>query len=393
MTVLISNASPRSLRRERAERVHVRGRLWFHWGWLSVAAALALSVIGVAAIATTEPALAKKQLIFLGVGLFAGGVVAAQHVRLLQRVAWPLFAVNIGLMLFLLVPFVPESIVHTRNGARRWINLGFTDLQPSEIMKLVFILSMAAWLRAGAQIKRFPGLLATFAVTAVPVVLIMRQPDLDTALLFFPTLLVMLLSAGARVKHIVLIVVVAMALAPLSYTQLKPHQRARVDALMAQFAGDTRLDHSIGFQGSRAITLAGAGGVTGVGAEFADPLITFNRLPEEFNDMIFVVVACRWGLLGGIAVWLLGLLYSFGCLVVALKCSNAFGRLTAMGIGTMFFAQLAVNTGMTIGVLPVSGMTLPFVSYGGSSLVSLWVTTGVLVCIASRRPHGFEREV
>jgi cell division protein FtsW (lipid II flippase) len=189
-----------------------------------------------------------------------------------------------------------------------------------------------------------------------------------------------------------IVVAVALALAPLSYTQLKPHQRARVDALLAQIAGDTRLDHSIGFQGSRAITLAGAGGVAGVGKEFATPLIKFNRLPEEFNDMIFVVVACRWGLLGGVAIWLLGLLYTFGCFLVALRSTNSFGRLVAMGIGTMFFAQLAVNTGMTIGVLPVSGMTLPFVSYGGSSLVSLWVTTGVLMCIASRRPHGFDLE-
>lgn len=392
MTILTSNSAPRAFRREHIQMTNARTRVWAHWGWLTVGAAFALSLLGIAAIATTEPGLAKKQFVFCGVGILAAALVAAQNVRLLQRIAWPLFVINLAALVLLLIPFVPESIVHTRNGARRWINLGFTDLQPSEIMKVTYILAMAGWLSAGAQVGRLRALLATLIVTAVPVVLIMRQPDLDTALLFMPTLLVMLLCAGARVKHLLAVVAVALALAPIAYTQLKPHQKARVDALMAQIAGDTRLDHSIGFQGSRAVTLAGSGGLVGNGAAFATPLIKFNRLPEEFNDMIFVVVVCRWGLLGGIAIWLLGLAYSLGCLLVALKCGNLFGRLVAVGIGGMFFAQLAVNTGMTIGVLPVSGMTLPFVSYGGSSLVSLWVTTGVLVCVASKRTLGFDRD-
>lgn len=389
--MMVSNATPRALRRERAETIAPRGRVWLHWGWLAVIAALGLSLLGAAAIATTEPGLARRQLVFLGVGVLAASVVAVQHTRLLQRLAWPLFAVNVGLLFLLLVPFMPEAIVNTRNGARRWINLGVFDLQPSELMKIIFILAMSAWLSAGAQVKRLPALLATFAVTAVPVVLIMRQPDLDTALLFMPTLLVMLLAAGARMKHVVLVVVTALAVMPLGYTQLKPHQRARVDALIAQMAGDTRLENTTGFQSSRAITLAGAGGVAGVEAGAATPLIRFNRLPEEYNDMIFAVVACRWGFLGGMAVWLLGLAYTFACFVVALRCGHSFGRLVAVGIGTMFFVQMAVNTGMTIGLLPVSGMTLPFVSYGGSSLISLWLATGVLICVAGRKPYGFDR--
>ncbi len=392
MTVLISNASARTLRRERSHSLHARGRVWLHWGWLAVAAALGLSLIGVLAIATTQPSLASRQLVFVAVGMFAAGVVAGQNVRWLQRLAWPVFIVNLVLLVFLLVPLVPEWIVRPRNGARRWINLGFTDLQPSELAKIAYILAMASWLQAGAQVRRFRALIATFAVTAVPMWLIMRQPDLDTALLFVPTLLAMLLAAGARLKHIVLVIVLAAVIAPASYPLLRPHQKARVDTLIAQVMGDTRLDHSSGYQGRRAMTLAGAGGIAGVGSDFATPLIRYNKLPEEYNDMIFVVATCRWGLLGGLAIWALGLMYAGACLLVAYQSRHAFGRLVAIGIGSMFFAQLAVNTGMTIGVLPVSGMTLPFVSYGGSSLVSLWVTTGVLVCIAFHRPHGFDRQ-
>ena len=106
--------------------------------------------------------------------------------------------------------------------------------------------------------------------------------------------------------------------------------------------------------------------------------------------MIFAVIVCRWGLLGGLALWALAAIYAFGAFMVGVRAGTMFGRLVAVGIGAMVFLQLMVNTGMTIGVLPVSGMTLPFVSYGGSSLVCLWITTSVLFAVASRRSRGFD---
>jgi rod shape determining protein RodA len=106
--------------------------------------------------------------------------------------------------------------------------------------------------------------------------------------------------------------------------------------------------------------------------------------------MIFSVIVCRWGFLGGMLLWLLGAAYAFGAFMVGLRAGTMFGRLVAVGIGSMVFLQLLVNTAMTIGLLPVTGMTLPFVSYGGSSLVALWLTTGVLFSIASRRTRGFD---
>ena len=390
MTVLVSNSLPRSLRRERASATRTPARIWANWAWLPVAAALGLSLLGIAAIGTTEAGLARRQLGYLIVGMVMATAVGAQHWKDLRRWAWVLLAINAAALLFVLLPWVPESVVRPRNGARRWINVGSVDMQPSELVKLTWVLAMAAWMQAAPSVRRLSGVAAAIAVTLVPVGLIAMQPDLDSALLFLPCLGVMLVAAGARIKHLAIIAALGLALAPLSYPFLKPHQRDRIQAMVAQVTGDTRVNGGIGFQGSRAITLAASGGVAGLGREEASTLIRFNRLPEEHNDMIFVVIACRWGLLGGLAVWVLGAAYAFGAYMVASRAGTAFGRLAAVGIGSMVFLQLSVNTAMTIGLLPVSGMTLPFVSYGGSSLVCLWMTTAVLFSIASRRPRGFD---
>ncbi|MFM9098095.1 MAG: FtsW/RodA/SpoVE family cell cycle protein [Phycisphaerales bacterium] len=390
MTVLVSNSLPRSLRRERASATRTPARIWANWAWLPVAAALGLSLLGIAAIGTTEAGLARRQLGYLIVGLVMATAVGAQHWKDLRRWAWVLLAINAAALLFVLLPWVPESVVRPRNGARRWINVGSVDMQPSELVKLTWVLAMAAWMQAAPSVRRLSGVAAAIAVTLVPVGLIAMQPDLDSALLFLPCLGVMLVAAGARIKHLAIIAVLGLALAPLSYPFLKPHQRDRIQAMVAQVTGDTRVNDGIGFQGSRAITLAASGGLAGLGREEASTLIRFNRLPEEHNDMIFVVIACRWGLLGGLAVWVLGAAYAFGAYMVASRAGTAFGRLAAVGIGSMVFLQLSVNTAMTIGLLPVSGMTLPFVSSGGSSLVCLWMTTAVLFSIASRRPRGFD---
>jgi len=390
MTVLVSNSLPRSLRRERASATRTPARIWANWAWLPVAAALGLSLLGIAAIGTTEAGLARRQLGYLIVGMVMATAVGAQHWKDLRRWAWVLLAINAAALLFVLLPWVPESVVRPRNGARRWINVGSVDMQPSELVKLTWVLAMAAWMQAAPSVRRLSGVAAAIAVTLVPVGLIAMQPDLDSALLFLPCLGVMLVAAGARIKHLAIIAALGLALAPLSYPFLKPHQRDRIQAMVAQVTGDTRVNDGIGFQGSRAITLAASGGVAGLGREEASTLIRFNRLPEEHNDMIFVVIACRWGLLGGLAVWVLGAAYAFGAYMVASRAGTAFGRLAAVGIGSMVFLQLSVNTAMTIGLLPVSGMTLPFVSYGGSSLVCLWMATAVLFSIASRRPRGFD---
>lgn len=383
--------SVRGLRKD-ARPLHQRRVTLVNAGWICVVPALLLSLIGVSMIGLTEPALAMRQMVFLGIGVCAAAVVAAPHYRWADRLAYPSMFVVLGLLVFVLIPFVPEAIVRPRNGARRWINLFVTDLQPSELAKIAYVLTLASYLRFRSSYRSLLGLLLPLALTFIPLGLILIEPDLGTALLFLPTFFAMVIAAGAKLWHVALIVVLGVASVPALYPVLQPHQKARIEAMMAQMRGDDRHSDDIGFQGDRAVMLAGSGGIAGVGAEHARDLIVHNHLPEEHNDMIFAVVTCRWGLLGALATWGLFMMMCCGSLLVAAACKDPFGRLVAVGLPALIFAQVAINTGMTIGVLPITGMTLPFVSYGGSSLIVSWMMIGLVLNIAMRRPRHFWRD-
>jgi len=387
-----SQERPRTDMTHRAKALHRSRFSPVNPALLTIAASLGLSMLGIAAIATTEPGLAQRQMVFLGIAIVGAALMVIPRPAQLRGAAWPAYLAAIALLIFVLIPFVPEEIVRPRKGARRWISLGITDFQPSELAKIGFVLVLAEWLRLRQNYHRLAGLVVPFILTLVPVALVLREPDLGTALLFVPALFAMLLAAGARKRHILTIVLAGIVVAPMAYPLLRPHQRTRVDALIAQVRGDTRYEQDIGFQGARAMTLVGAGGINGVGKAHAAALVTYNRLPEEHNDMIFAVVCCRWGLVGGMTAWVLFLVHAAGGAATAILCRDAFGRLVAVGFTTIILGQMIVNTGMTIGLLPITGMTLPFVSYGGSSLVAAWVMTGILYGIALRRPRHFERE-
>lgn len=368
------------------------GTLWVNPALISVGASVILSLVGIIAISTTEPALAIRQLVFLGIGLVAAAIVALPHYGWARRLSYPLLAFIVLLLVFVMIPAVPEFIVRPRNGARRWINVGITDFQPSELAKIAFVLALANYLRFRKNYRRLSGLLVPFVLTFIPMGLILIEPDLGTALLFLPTLFAMLIAAGGKLWHVALIIALGIAAAPVMYPLLQPHQKARIQAMVGQLTGDERYLDDIGFQADRAMTLVGAGGLTGVGAELAEDLVEYNALPEDHNDMIFAVVAARWGLLGA-GVTIAGyLLFITGGVLTAGLCRDPFGRLVCVGFVAIVFAQMTINIGMTIGLLPITGMTLPFVSYGGSSLVAVWMMTGILFNIGLRRPRFLERE-
>lgn len=382
---------------EQARELHIGGIRWWNIGWLCVIAALLLNVVGIMAIATTEPGFARKQAMFVPLGLLACTIAAIPDYRRFRRWVPLLCVVTIALLVFVLIPFVPEAIVRPRKGARRWINLGVTDFQPSEFAKVVWMLAMSSWFRLRWNIRSIPGFLLPFAITGVPVLLILLEPDLGTALLFIPTLFALLLIAGARLWHLGAVVGAGLLLAgsvlfvPSVQGLLKSHQQDRVKAVVAQWQEDPRYRDDIGYQGFKAMTLVGAGGSAGVGRDHASTLVRFNHLPEEHNDMVFAVITCRWGLWGGIAVWSLYGLLAVGGFLVSAFARDTVGRLLAAGLVTMLLVQMLINTGMTIGLLPITGMTLPFVSAGGSSLVTAWMTIGLVLNVALRRPRRMER--
>jgi len=388
-----------------ARGLHAQSRLlhigrirWGTPGWIVVLAALALSIFGIAAISTTEPGFARRQAMFLPIAFFGALAVALPDYRHARRFVPALMIISIGMLVFVLLPFVPSSIVRPYNGARRWINLGLTDFQPSELAKVVWVLAMALWLRTGARnnLRTWPRFLFPFVVTAIPMGLILIEPDLGTAVIFVPTLMAMLLTAGARLRHLLLVVLLgaigvgAILFTPIKGT-LKAHQQARIDALVAQLSNDDQYRNDIGFQGDRAMTITGAGGMYGLGLERTKTLVRFNALPEDHNDMIFAVIVCRWGAIGGLLTWGLFIVLAVGGFVVAALARDAFGRLLAIGLVVMLLVQMLINTGMTIGLLPITGMTLPFVSSGGSSLLMTWIMVGLVLNVGLRRPRRMER--
>ena len=380
-----------------ARELHIGGIRWWNFGWICVLAALALTTVGILAISTTEPGLARRQAMFVPIALLAAAIVAVPDYRRWRRWVPVLSVVTVLLLIFVLLPFVPEVIVRPRKGARRWINLGISDFQPSEFAKVVWMLAMASWFRLRWNVRSWRGFILPFVVTAIPVVLILLEPDLGTALLFPPTLLALLLVAGARIWQLAAVVstgvvaVSAVLFVPAVQGVLQDHQQDRIKAHIAQVANDDRYRNDIGYQGYRAMKLVGAGGWSGVGREEASNLVRYNRLPEEHNDMIFAVVACRWGLLGGLATWGLFGLLAVGGYLVSAAARDVFGRLLAAGLVTMLLVQMVINSGMTVGLIPITGMTLPFVSAGGSSLVTTWMTVGLILNVGLRRPRRMER--
>jgi cell division protein FtsW (lipid II flippase) len=372
-----------------------RGRVRVRWAtpaWLAVVGAMLLSAIGIASIALTRPELAARQGAFLAIGIAAASLTTFFSPRSLRISCWVVLAISVALLVFVLLPFVPRSIVTPRNGARAWINLGAADFQPSELAKIAFILCTAQWVAMRGSPRTLLALAIPVGLCVALVGLIVLEPDLGSALLFLPTLVAMLVAAGTRKRYVLAALLAASIAAPIAYfAVLKPYQRARIDAIVAQVRGDTRYERDIGFQGWRAMRLAGAGGVFGNDADHARALVRFNALPEEHNDMVFAVVACRFGVVGGLLVLVASASIAVGALGTAWFARDGFSKLVAVGVGALLFAQMTVNVGMTIGLLPITGVTLPFVSYGGSSLVACWTLVGLLVGIGIRPPTGADK--
>ena len=373
----------------------------WHAAWLCVLGGTGLSLLGLYAIdlGTNELApksgeiitmsgLVLRQTIYLGVGLLAAGLIAAPHLRWIRFIAWPLMWILIGLLIFLLIPFVPTWLVHPRNGARAWIELGPIDFQPGELAKVAFVLVMADYLRYRQNHRTILGLIPPAAIAFIPAALITLQPDLGMALLFAPAIFAMLLAAGAKIKHMVAVVVIALCAIPVSYLFMKPHQKARIDGMFAMVSDPKAGAEGINYQPLTAQMLIGAGQVVGLPDAKTRTLQKYNALPERHNDMILSVIMTRFGLLGGLA--LLGLygMWFLGAFLTAAMCKDPFGQLVVIGLTTLLFAQMFINIGMVIGILPIIGLTLPFVSYGGTSMVTVWLMTGIIFSVGTRRLGG-----
>ncbi len=372
--------------------------------WLTVLASLGLSLLGVYGIdlarqlrlegqpAAGLDAIATRQVLLLGAGILSAILIALPDYRWLSYVALAIAIFVLGLLVFLMIPGIPESIVRPRNGARSWINLGVFDIQPSELAKIAFVLVLANYLRFRSNHRRPGGLIPPAIIAFIPIAMITLHPDLGSAMTFVPALFAMLLAAGAKKRHLTIIVIFAAMAAPLAYPLLKPHQQQRINGLLAQMQGNKRLDQDINFQPVTAQSLVGAGGVNGTTDERSRALVHYSRLPERHTDMIYSVLVNRFGLVGGAVIIGLYALWILGAILTAALAKEPFGRLIVVGLAAFVATQAIVNISMNVGIAPIVGITLPFVSYGGSSLIASWLMTGLIFSVSVRQSRLPQRK-
>lgn len=373
-----------------------------HAGWYALIAALMLTWLGSHAIETVSPAHAQVQTSrWLPVALAAMALMLIPTPRWIGHMAYPILVVAVLLLIFVILPGVPRSIVPIRNGSTAWINLGFMMFQPSEMAKVGFVLALAWYLRFRGNHRSLIGLLIPFAIMFVPVLLILKEPDLGSALLFAPTLFVMLVAAGAKLRHLGTILGLSIAIvgiigavtiyAPEPFQVLKGHQQDRIKAMYFDMMGDDRMTQREGYQQMVAKRMVAAGGTTGFGKERAATIIDYNDLPFDYNDMIFPVIVNRWGIFGGMGTMALyGVLVS-SMLLVAARSKDPFARMSCVGFAGMIFTQASINIGMTVGLMPITGITLPLISYGGSSMLFTFIMVGLVINFAARRPQMLAR--
>jgi cell division protein FtsW (lipid II flippase) len=370
-------------------------------GWVVLLTALALTALGLLGVYVSEAAAEEtatqtmRQASYLAVGLC--GLIAIQIVGYKRIGGWayPLFGIILVLLILLIVarkvpmaPFIPE-----RRRTFRWIVFGPINIQVSEYAKIVFIIALAAYLRFRTNYRTLRGLLWPFVLTLVPLGLILKEPDLGTSLLLLPTLFVMLYAAGAKLRHLLLILGLGLAAAPAFYFSplMNPYQRDRIISLFQQDDSDDRWRLAAGYQLNQSKIALGSGQALGRGLTEGS-FFKHELLPEEHNDFIFAVIGHQWGFVGSLAVILAYLVLVAAGLTIASMTADPLGRLMAVGVCALILAQATINIGMTIGIMPITGMTLPFVSMGGSALVANYLCIGLLIDVARRRPIDIARK-
>ncbi|MCH9021811.1 MAG: FtsW/RodA/SpoVE family cell cycle protein [Planctomycetes bacterium] len=357
---------------------------------LMVLAVGLLLLAGLTIIKHYAPANFNRQLMWLVISAVAFCAVNLIHYRTLGQISYRLFAITLFLLAVILiakslpirVPFIPMI-----NGAHRWIRLGPLQIQPSEMAKLAYVLALAWYLRQRTTHRTLKGLMLPILFTALPMLLILLEPDLGTVLLFIPVFFAQLFMAGARLRHLALIMITACLLAWPAYLLMPSYQQSRVQVLLRQNETSRHWLMNQGYQLDQSKTYIGSGQLTGYqGKELPTPMR--YKLPHGHNDFIFSLIAHRWGFAGACCLLLLYLLLFLGAVEIASNQPDPYGRLVAIGIAALFATQTIVNIAMTMGLAPITGITLPFISYGGSSLLSSFLALGLLTNVARHRPHN-----
>ena len=355
--------------------------------WALFVAVATLSVFGIVNLYSASSSLGPsfrdvyiQQIHWLTLGAGVAVLVAVIDYRYYERYGW--VAYGIGLALLVLVFLLGREV----RGSQRWIPIGGFSLQPSELMKIFLIIALAKHLHNDPRTegRTLKDLILPGAILAVPLVLVLVQPDLGTAMILVAIFVTIMFLTQLKLRSLITLVVTLLASAPLTWRYLlKDYQRDRLFAFMSP--REDLLGR--GWHGHQAKVAIGSGGWTGKG--FLGSTQNQHRfLPDPHSDFPFSVWSEEHGFVGAVLLVGLYLFIVLWGLKIAAQARDRFGAVVAVGVSAMFFSHAFVNLGMVLGMLPVVGITLPLVSYGGSSVLTFLLGVGLLMNVSMRR-HAF----
>ena len=347
--------------------------------WSLLLVALMLAVVGAATVHSASSEMPVeylgRQLAWVGAGLIVFLITFSIDYQRLALLALPLYGTAIGLLV--LVLFVGQE----RGGARSWFGVGSFGIQPSEVAKIATAVLLAQYL-AGleGEYLRVREIVIALGIVLLPVALVVAERDLGGALVFLPMLGAMLLVTGIKKRHLVIAACTVVAVAAIGWGFMHTYQRERV----LTFLNPARDPLGAGYQVRQSKIAVGSGELVGRGyMQGTQSQLRF--LPARHTDFIFAVLAEEWGFLGVAFVLFLYGSFLFGCAEVAARARDRLGMLLAVGFLATFAFHILYNTGMVVGLMPNSGIPIPFLSYGGSFTIFAFAATGLVLGVDFRR--------
>jgi rod shape determining protein RodA len=351
----------------------LRQRMWqINWSLvflITVIGGVGIAMLYSAGGGSMDP-WASRQLIRFGFGLIGMFIIAVVDIRIWLRYAYVIYAVALVLLVAV------DVIGHIGMGAQRWIRLGPLQIQPSEFMKMSLVLALARYFhRANIEdIGRPVYILVPTLLVLTPAALVLKQPDLGTAVMLLVGGAAIFFLAGVRVWMFVVVIVMGLAAIPIGWNFLHEYQRQRIWTFI-----DPESDPlGAGYHILQSQIAFGSGSVFGKGY-LQGTQSHLNFLPERHTDFIFTMLAEEFGLVGGLLVLLLFALLMVYGLAVSVRCRNHFGRMMAMGMTVTILLYVFINTAMVMGLIPVVGVPLPLISYGGTAMLTVLAGCGFLM--------------
>ncbi len=344
------------------------------------AAALAIIGLMVAYTNSSEAPLAAgstftRGLMWFAIGIVGFSVAAAFDYRWLKTFAWLVYPINLGMLVLTLLIGV------TINGAQRWLSIGGLQFQFAELSKVLMIVVLAAFLAARKdKLGNLTTLIGATALTIPPFILVMIQPDLGTSLVFLAILLGTLFMSGASMRWITIGLAAVLGALPVIWSQLQDYQRRRV----LSFLDPTSDATGAGWQALQSQIAVGSGGIFGKGLTNGSQAGS-SFLPVQSTDFAFAVLLEELGFVGGMVVFLLFVGLIWRILLIGWRSESLFGVAFASGVASMIVFQVLVNAGMVAGMMPVTGIPLPFITHGGASLTSIAIALGLMQSINIRQ--------